>query len=56
MKSKKKVLDVYIGIHETYTRYSQNADEEQNKEGDCFLKLHQGAILRKSFGNPGLDR
>ena len=32
MKSKKKVLDVFNGSHETYTRYSGVDDEKQKKK------------------------
>ena len=47
MKSiKKKVLGIFIGNFETYTRYSQVADEKRS----------QGAIWKKSLGNPSLNK
>ena len=52
-KSKKKILGVYIGNFETYSRYSRVADEEQKKDIGviAFLNSLKGTIL-KEFGKP----
>ena len=44
MKSKKKVLGVYIGNFETYTRFSEIAAEKKVLGGDCLFKLSKGAV------------
>ena len=36
MKSKKKVLGIYIGNSETYTRYSEVADEKKSQGAIAF--------------------
>ena len=57
MKSKIKVLGIYISNFETYTRHSGVADEEQKMVlgGNYLLKLSKGVILKKSLGNPALN-
>ena len=52
IKSKKKVLDVYIGNFETYTRYSEVADKKKVLNGDYFFKLSKEGDLKKEFGKP----
>ena len=52
MKSKKKNLGVYISNFETYTRYSEIADEKNVLGGNCLLKLSKGGDLKKEFGKP----
>ena len=52
MKSKKKLLGVYIGNSETYTRYSEVADEKKVLESDCLFKLSKGGDLKKEFEKP----
>ena len=42
MKSKKKVLGIYIGNFETCTRYSRVADEKKVPGGNCLFKLSKG--------------
>ena len=51
MKSKKKVLSIYAGNFETYTRYSRVADEK-GLRGDCPFKLPKEGHLKKEFGKP----
>ena len=56
MRSKKYVLGVYIGNIETYTRYSEVADEKKKVLWcDCLSKLFRGGNLKKSLGNPCLN-
>ena len=70
IKIKNKVLVVFKGSCETYTRYSGVVDEDQKKvlgasNGSFLSNLVKGAIAffnyfkeaiwKKSLGNPGLN-
>ena len=45
-------MGVYTGIFETYTKYSEVADEKKKDlRGNCLFKLF---IWKKSLGNPVL--
>ena len=48
-KKKKKVLSIYIGNVETYTRYSRVADEKSSYGAIAFLNSRD---LKKEFGKP----
>ena len=52
MKSKKKVLGIYIGNFETYTRYFEVADKKKVLRGDCLFKLSKGGNLKKECRKP----
>ena len=52
MKSKKKILGLYISNYKTYTRYSEVADEKKVFGGDCHFKLSKRGDLKKEFGKP----
>ena len=47
MKSKKKILSVFYGSLQIYTRYSWVADEEQKKK---VLGVSNGSYLRSFVG------
>ena len=48
-KEQKKILGIYIGNFETYSRYSRVADEEQKKghRGDCLFKFSEGDDFKR---------
>ena len=56
MKSKKKVLGVYVGNFETYTRYSEVADKEKVLRATAFVNSLNRATWKTSLGNPGLEQ
>ena len=51
-EQKQKVLSIYIGNLETYTKYSRVADEKKVSGGDCLFKLSKGGDLKKKLGKP----
>ena len=52
MKSKKKVLGVYIGNFATYTRNSEVTNEKKSLRAIAFLKVD----LKNGLGNADLDQ
>ena len=46
-RAQKKVLGVYIGNFETYTRYSEVADEKMSSGAIAFLNSLKGAVKKR---------